>query len=342
MFKTHRLILCCAVFFVSPGWADLIKFHNGDQLQGTIISMQNGMIKLNSAMLGEVSIAIDKVDSFAIDEAAELHFQDGTVLKQTVQLAGDGAIQLNQSSIVEAKIVALSQLLKINPPAPPPVEWAGRISGGLVIDRGNSESQDMQILVDAIRETKTDRIILDLEFIENRETDPDTGAETTSKRRYELGAHYDYFLTPKYYVYGEINAEKESTANLDLRLTLGSGGGYRWINNDVTKFDVEAGLSWVNESFSDQSEDNDYIAARFGWRYSHKFSTATTFFHHGKWIPSLEDAQDQLINTTTGIRTRINSHLFIEAKVLFDWDQTPADNAEKEDSSYIFGLGWDF
>ena len=347
MFKPRGLPLCCALIssqlvLSQLSWADIVKFQNGDQLQGRIVSMQNGVMKLDSSVLGEVSIALDQVDSFAVDDSAELHFKDGTVLKQKVQLAEGRAIQLEPSAVVNAATVPLSQLTTINPPPEAPVEWKGRVSGGIVIDRGNSESQDMQMLVNTSRETKTDRIILDLGFIEKRETNPDTGEENTSKRRYDLSAHYDYFLSPKYYVYGDTNAEKESTANLDLRLTIGAGGGYRWINTDVTQFDIETGLSWVNESFSDQSEDNDYIAARFGWRYSHAFSPATTFIHQGKWIPSLENAEDQLVKTTTGIRTQLNGHLFVEAKVIFDWDQTPADNAEKEDSSYIFGIGWDF
>lgn len=342
MFKLVRLIICSALMSSTSGWADVIKFHNGDQLQGILISMQDGSIKFNSAMLGEVSIAMTNVDSLAIDKKAELHFSDGTVLQQTVELAEGDAILLRQGEIVGEQKVLLSQLTKINPPIAKPIKWKGRVSGGLIVDRGNSESQDMQMQVGATRETKTDRIILDLEFIENRETDSDTGEENTSKRRYELGAHYDYFLTPQYYAYGEVNAEKESTANLDLRLNIGSGLGYRWIKTEMTELDVETGVSWVNESFSDQSEDNDYIAARFGWRFSHQYSSATLFFHQGKWIPSLENAEDQLIKTSTGIRTQLNSHLFAEAKLLYDWDQTPADNAEKEDVSYILGVGWDF
>lgn len=342
MSKQHGLVICCALLLPQLGWADLIKFRNGDQLQGKIISMQKGVIKLDSPLLGEVSVPLDKVDSFKTDDKAELHFQDGTVLKQPVELAGEGEIQISKGAVTDGKSVSLSQLSGINPPAAPPVEWKGRVSGGIVIDRGNSESQDVQTLVHASRETKQDRIIMDLEFIEKRETNQDTGKESTSKRRYELGGHYDYFLSPKYYSYGDVNAEKETTANLDLRLTIGGGFGYRWLKTDTTQLDLEAGLSWVNESFSDRSEDIDYISARTAWRYNHDFSPTVHFFHSGEWFPSLEDSEDQLIKTETGIRSKVNSHLFVEAKVIFDWDQTPADGAEKEDTSYIFSAGWDF
>jgi len=157
-----------------------------------------------------------------------------------------------------------------------------------------------------------------------------------------VGAHYDYFVSSGYYVYVDVDAEKEVTANLDLRLTIGGGGGYRWINTDNTQLDLESGLSWVNESFSGQSEDTDYLSARIAWRFTHDLTPAVHIFHNTEWFPSLEDMQDQLVSTETGIRSQINSHLFVEAKLLFDWDRTPADGAEKEDSSYIFSIGWDF
>jgi len=56
----------------------------------------------------------------------------------------------------------------------------------------------------------------------------------------------------------------------------------------------------------------------------------------------LENAEDQLLKTETGLRSKINSHLSLEAKLLYDWDQTPAGGKAKEDTAYIFGLGWEF
>ena len=342
MLERYRILVCLLLLLSINGQADTISFANGDKLQGKIISMQNGVIQFESANLGKLEIALDKVASFATEQAAELHFEDGTVLNRKVMLSEQGEVALDKGEIVSANSVALAKIKEINPPQAEPVSWEGRFSGGIVIDRGNSESQDVQMQVNATRETEEDRIILDAEHIEKRETNPDTGEESTSKRRYALGAHYDYFVSPKYYVYGDVNAEKETTANLDLRLTIGGGGGYRWIKTKTTKFDVESGLSWVNESFSDQSEDTDYISARFAWRFTHDFTPSVHFFHSAEWFPSLEDSEDQLIKTETGVRSKINSHLFMEAKILFDWDQTPADGAEKEDSSYILGIGWDF
>lgn len=324
------------------GWADMVEFNNGDRIQGEIVSMQDGILKFNSVVLGEVSVALEKVKRFSTDTEAELHFQDGTVLKQQVQAAGEGEIIVKEGALVGAQTLPLNQLKNINPPPVPPVTWEGRITSGLVIDRGNTDSQDLNLDIHAKRETGQDRIILDAEFNEKRETNQDTGKENTSKRRYEVGGHYDYFVSPRYYVYGDVNAEKEATANLDLRLNIGGGAGYRWIKNETTNLDLEAGLGWVNESFSDASKDNDYISMRTAWRYSHDLNTNVHLFHNGEWFPSLDDFEDQLVKTETGIRSKVNGHLSVEAKVVFDWDQTPADGAEKEDTTYIFGVGWDF
>ncbi len=321
--------------------ADVLEFNNGDRLEGKVVSMGNGEMVFRSSMVGEIKVPMASLKQFSTDQAEELHFTDGTVLQQQVVTDGRGS-SVARGEVIAAQSIALDQLAAINPPPPPPVEWTGRVGAGITVETGNTETQDASVSVDAKRETPEDRIILDAEYIENKETNIDTGIETTSKRRYALGGHYDYFVAPDWYVYGDMGAEKEVTANLDSRTTVGSGIGKRFIRTDRTEFDFELGLSWVSENFSDTTEDEDYAALRVAWRFDQKLGEITRFFHKGEWYPSVEDSDNQLVQTQTGIRTRVLNILSAEAKVIFDWDNTPAMDKREDDTTYILGLGWDF
>jgi len=342
MVRLRQTILLFITLLSSVLAADVVEFNNGDRLQGSVVSMQEGSLVLNSPLLGELTIPMAEIKSFSTDKSTELHLKDGSVLHQRVNAAAPGRVNLEGSSLLKGQSLSMADITLINPAVPDPVTWDGNVAIGIAVQTGNSESQDASVDISAKRETEFDRILLDMDYVENREENINTGVKNTSKRYYALGTHYDYFLTPKYYVYADAQAEKESTANIDLRLTIGGGGGYRWIDTATTAFDVEAGLSWVNETFSDATEDGQYLALRTAWRYSRQLTESLRFFHNGQWFPSLENTDDQLVKTETGIRSVLSGSLFIDAKLLYDWDNTPADGKEKEDATYIIGVGWNF
>ena len=339
--KSVYFVLMACLIAAQPLFADVLEFKNGDRLQGEVISMSDGVMKFRSAMAGEIEVPMVNLDNFSTDAPAALHFKDGTVLQQQVR-GGTEGVAVAQGEVVAAQSIPVDQIAMINPPPEEPIEWTGRIGVGVIIQSGNTRTQDANIDIDAQRETDADRIIVDAEYIENKEENVETGIETTSKRRYALGGHYDYFLAEDWYVYGDVGAEKEVTANLDLRMAIGFGGGTRYIKTENTSVDLELGLSWVSENFTDTTEDSDYAALRVAWKFDRDLNDITKVFHRAEWFPSVEEGGDHLVKTETGIRTRLLDILSAEAKVIFDWDSTPAIDKREDDTTYVIGFGWDF
>ena len=66
------------------------------------------------------------------------------------------------------------------------------------------------------------------------------------------------------------------------------------------------------------------------------------FFHTGEWFPGLEAGTGHLVKTSTGLRTELTDVWFLEAKVLFDWDSEPAEDAERRDATYLLSAGYSF
>lgn len=240
--------LLSVVFCLSPwAMADQLELKNGDTLQGKIVTMAEGKLIFNSPVLGELSIDMTKIKSFASDKPLKLQLVNGDLVEPQVSVSNAGFVELQTSE--QHQNLAIEQIRGINPAPHKPVKWSGKLFAGASVETGNTESQDVDVDVKAIRETKRDRVILNARYEEDRSEDAVTGNLATTKRYYTLGGHYDYFVRERVYVYGDARAEKEATANLEQRLKIGGGGGYRWVETSRTRFEVESGLSWVSEDW---------------------------------------------------------------------------------------------
>ena len=330
----------CGLFLTVPQWgvADQVVLKNGDTLQGTVVTLQGDKLVFKSPVLGDLEIPVAGVSSFSTDQPVELHLENGQVINPVVNAAPAGFIQPEGVS----EPVALKQIAALNPPAEKPVKWTGKVFAGLSMETGNTESQDTDLNVKVTRETKKDRIIVKLHYEEDRREDDTTGDLTTTKRYSALGGHYDYFWSPKHYLYTDGKWERETTADIDKRLVLGGGAGYRWIETQRTRFEVEGGLSWVSETFTDGTSDDSYSALRAASRLTHELTSDISLFNDLEWLASLSDAEDQLFTMDTGLAYQVNGHLSLEALWHYDWDKSPAMGNHRGDARYVFGVSWGF
>lgn len=330
----------CGLFLTLPQWvvADQVVLKNGDTLQGSVVTLQGDKLVFKSPVLGDLEIPMAGVSSFSTDQPIELHLENGQVIKPVLKSAPAGFIQPEGAS----EPVALAEVAALNPPPEKPVVWTGKVFAGLNIETGNTEAQDTDLDVKAIRESKKDRVILSLHYEEDRREDDATGDLTTSKRYSALGGHYDYFWSPKRYLYTDGKWERETTADIDKRLVLGGGAGYRWVETKRTRFEVESGLSWVSETFTDGTNSDSYTALRAATRLTHDLSSDISLFNDVEWLASLADSEDQLFSMDTGLAYQVNGHLSLEARWHYDWDKSPAMGNDRGDARYVFGASWGF
>ncbi len=75
--------------------------------------------------------------------------------------------------------------------------------------------------------------------------------------------------------------------DLDLRLVIGSGMGYQWVERKALNFSTEVGLAWTDERYKDSMLDNDYLAAILRWDMDCRLFDRLTLFSRGEWRPSL-------------------------------------------------------
>jgi len=272
-----------------------------------------------------------------------MHFNNGTVLKQAVDTSPTaGKVKIVGDGVVSSQEVAIADLKDINPPLPEKPKWKGDITAGWTYTTGNTNNETTALSVSLAKETKQDRITFGADLFKKKVKAPGSNDKVTTEDWWKLRGKYDYFVSKKLYIFGEGRYEQDKIALLDRRIIAGGGLGYQWIKSADQNFSTEAGLSNVYEDYNDGTDSSSSVSAVLAYHYDQKFNDVFSFIHDTSFFPSIEDSSDYYLTTSAEIRAKLNSRMFTNFKVMYDYDATPAANRKKDDIKYIFGIGANF
>lgn len=332
--------LACAACL--PARADEVLFKNGDRLTGTIVSVADETLTVDSWSAGTVTVELARVSTFETDEAVDVQLRDGTVVRQRVLASEEGHVRIESDGVLEAQAFALSDILAINPPPQPAPRWHGQVTAGVTITRSDTDSESANLSVGLTRETPTDRVTVDAQALYGRSEDPNTGERSTTEDSWSLDGKYDYYVSERVFVYANGGIERDDVLSLDLRLIAGAGVGRDWLGREDVTFRTEAGLSWLYEDFADEGDSTDTVTARLAYALTKRFNDRVAVRHSLAWYPALDDVGDYFLTAELGVRVTLSELMFGDVKVLYDRDSTPAAGVDEASLKSILGLGMSF
>jgi len=340
----HRLARALALSFslslLAPRVrADEIQFQNGDRLTGKIVKLADGKLGFDSKMAGTISVNWSDVATLASDDPVTVKLVGGTVIVDKLVASAPGTLQTAGSDKVSSQTIPLENAEKLNPE---PVHWTGSLVAGADIERGNTIKTGANVDLNAVRRSEDDRITVRAGYAGEQAAPANSNDQETTKRRVYGSLQYDLFFTKKVYGWANSTAEKDGVADLDLRFTAGAGLGYQFVETETLKYNLEGGLTWISENYSNDTPARDYVALRFASNLDWVLYPGLTFFQYTKLYPSLESSKDQLVDTATGFRYKIWGNFFGESKMLWIWDSTPAEGKKRQDLAFLLGLGYGF
>ncbi len=324
-------VIICVSAVASAGQ---VYLTNGDRLTGTIAQMTDGMLTIESELAGTIQILFANIRTIASDQPLKIHTSEGTVTARPVSEGEDGYINVSGDRVLLADVTA------INPPKPEAPRWKGDLSAGITYASGNTKNESYAFSGKLYKKTDKDMTTLKADMARQKEQSSSSGKKEVTEDWSKFRAKYDYFLSDVTYLYGESRYEKDKIADLDQRIILGGGLGRKWIVSEKTNFSTELGLATVREKYEDGSDST--MSARAGYNFDHTFNDTFSFMHDLTYYPSTEDVSDYYLSSSAELRAKINSHLFTNFKVLFDYDATPAAGKGNSDVKYIFGAGVNF
>jgi putative salt-induced outer membrane protein YdiY len=324
-------------FLTATASADEVFLKNGNRLSGTIVSMSEGKLVLETDFAGQLTIGWNHVDQLATDAPLTLVLADGSIIRGT-PTSGEtpGRIKLAAASPADPAPVELARVTAINPPDEQPIKLNGRINVGFNKASGNTDLKNTHIDAELLARTVSHRVTLGGAY--NRASEDNRKTEDNAMGHLK----HDYFLTQAFYWYLNGLAERDRFKNLSLRTTIGPGVGYQFFEGELMNLSVETGPSYVYTNYDGAGRDES-LSGRWGVTFDRFFfEKLFQYYFSSEGYVSASDTSDVFMFTRSGLRFPIRGGLSLNAGFEWDWDNTPAEDADKSDYRYILSVGYGF
>lgn len=326
----------CLIAGSVPAVADQLTLENGDRLSGKVLRIDGDNLVFKPVSFDEVKVPLAVIESVTTDNPVTVEFKEGGYATGRLSPSDGGEVRLTGPNETTSRF-DLATLEAIHPDGRIPVpqfKWSGHLNLGVSNSSGNTNNEAYNLDVETIARGEKDRITLGALF--NREKSD--GDETVDNAK--ASAQYDRFVSKVWYLYLSGSAERDDFEDLKLRTTIGAGAGYQIIDTQRTQLSLESGPTYVNEDF-DMAPDEEFPGGRWATKYSMwVFDEFAQLFHNHEGIVNLENTDDILLQTRTGIRIPVRNSLNVTAQVNWDYDSEPAPGNKKKDTKYILSVGY--
>jgi putative salt-induced outer membrane protein YdiY len=324
------------VFFVSGyALADEVVLKNGDRLSGKILEIKDGVLTLETSYSEPIILKFDEVLQMSSSEPVELHLADGEILKGSITTGANRQVAVEAGPEREAVAVGMNNIVALNPPPKEPATWKGNINVGGNWQDGNTDTMNVSAGALAVRRTENDRFLIN--FLYNKSEDD--GRRTAENTWGQL--KYDYFLSPKWYLYLNVDMLSDEFKDINFRTSVGPGVGYQFWEGDDKSLGLEAGVSYTNED-RDVGEDTDWLAARVGINFLYRLFDRVLFTDQFVIYPNLDDTGEYTLRNEAAFVTDIGASWALRLSNIWERNSNPGPGLEQDDFTWILGLQYSF
>jgi hypothetical protein len=332
------VLLISSVPALAAPKTDVLIFLNGDRLTGEVKSLERGKLRFNTDATGTISIEWDDVASLESKQNVQVETADGDRhLGHLAKASGEAAL------VVETAAGPLTlEIAHVVLMAPIEENRIDRIDGDITAGYNfakASEVQQMQFGLDI--EFRTETRIFGLSA-DNSLSDSE---DNEASQRSSLNLDYKRLWSNRWFISGMVSADRNDELGIDLRTSVGGGGGriVRQTNHSATS--IESGLMVSHENLAGSESDQDtveaYINLNWDWfRYDTPQLDLSTSL---EIIPNLTDSGRVRGEFDVSLKWEIINDLFWEIGIYDSYDSEPVVvGAEKNDYGIVTSLGYEF
>jgi len=317
----HPMLICAVLAGLAPpASADTVMMVNGDRLTGTVVTMEDGTLLLSTDYAGEVRLEWTQVAEVWLDQPLPARLKSG----EDVEVC-----QLPEAALSLDDVDVLAPQLE-------PVRWTGRVALGYAKTGGNSSAFLGTMAARAAKNVpdKYDLILL-FDAARGQSDGEDTANRAAVQGKYTRGRgapRYAYYLTGFGY---------DRLRDIDLRTEIGAGFGRPLIEKPANLLTVEAGLSWVSESYADGSSSGD-IRIRVGEGWARQLGLDTSLRQTVSALAAASDPADIQAEFSLSLTHHLNSNLSLITSLIDTYYTRPAEGTERNDYTLTTQLGYGF
>ena len=321
---------------------------------GEIIDIHDGELYVTTEWMGDVTIQLSSILYLESDQDIELLTTEQEKLALSSLMVVDGEVVLE-----DGDNLALDELDIANPE-----EWeqghgyhiTGRVTSAIEYNRGNTETDKLNLDAESILESRRDRITLRADYEESSALFPKLNADgkpiedadgneiKTSEDtadNWRVEGKYDYFLSdPRNYLGLNLGFHADTFSDIDRRTYASAYYGRKIFTRDTLTFDAELGLSYVDTDF--KVADNDsYTGLNINLTgETQLFDSLVTLYFRQVNIINLESAEKSIYRTKVGLRFPLFLGLEAAAEASADYDGGAPEGKEKLDETLKFRVGY--
>jgi putative salt-induced outer membrane protein YdiY len=346
---------------VAPAvFADQIVLKNGDRMSGTIVKSDGKTLVLHTEFAGDVTVDFKAITQITSEKDLRVSTSDKKTLVGPVTTS-DGKIEVATKSggtvgVPIGNVVVIgaqADYEKLEHPGPLH-GWNGGVNVGFSLARGNSETSNLALAVNAVHPTLNDKTSI---YLSSIDTKNDLATPSTVANLVTAGMRYDHNINPR--LFGFVGADFMSNAlqDLDLRGAYGGGLGFHAIKSDSTLLDFLAGLNYTHETYSNgplitpvtvpptfisYGVTHRFIALTLGEELMHKAGKTTVITEKLYFFPDLSNTGEYRATFDFGTVTKISKWLGWQNQFSDIYVSNPPATAKKNDLILTTGLNFSF
>ena len=225
----------------------------------------------------------------------------------------------------------------------PDGQWRGSGGAALSLTSGNTDSRSLLLNADLARVTEADKITLGAAA--NYARNKTAGVSQTTANRWSLGAGYERGLGPRTFAFGRIGLEADKLIELDQRVALAGGLGYKVIATPETTFNVYGGAGYVTDRYGsaqviDGKSDTSFSRASLylAEESAHKLSETTSFKQRLDVYPGVSGDKAVLAKFSAGLAVAMSSTMSLTVGLTDSYNSKPPAGARSNDVGLFTGI----
>jgi putative salt-induced outer membrane protein len=362
--RTNKFAILFALLGVAPAlFADQITLKNGDHLTGKIVKSDGKTLLLKTEFAGDVTVQFSAITAITTDKELHISTSDKKTVVGPVS-GSDGKLEVATKSgpvEVPASNVALirsdEEEVAYQKSLHPGLlhGWNGGANVGFSLARGNSQTSNLALALNAVHPTLNDKTTI---YLSSIYTNNDLATPTEVANLVQGGIRYDHNLTPGLFAFVSADFISNALQYLDLRQLYAGGLGWHAIKSDNTTLDLSGGLDYTHETYSNGAlvtpgttpptyisygVTNRFMALTFEEDFMHKIGKGSTVITEKlNFLPDLSNTGEYQGSFLLGTVTKLGKWLGWQNQFSDIYVSNPPIGTKKNDLILTTGLNFSF
>ena len=324
--------------------SDRVVLENGDILTGTVQDARKGTLRIKTAYAKEIRVDMKKVREIQTATPGWIQMKSGELYYGTIETQKSGKIRIAMEPPGEEALFTWERVHAINPELH--AIYRGKILLGSNFQTGNTNRSSIALGADAERVTNQDHLAFSFRWNYAEEDHDMTARNVFSSLKYDYFFYSDWereemeSTFESIYLYLSTENFADRFRDLDMRTINGFGVGLEPILEKDLVFSIEGGLSYLFESYSDNTKNN-YLTARLNAKLKWLPWEQVTIRENLTIFPGIEENELKFRNEGS-ISFKLGGGWGLNLSSILDYNSDPATGVDKADHQLLLSLQFVF